>query len=151
MKELYTLLKDWAYLLFVYLGIGTDIVKVLFVLMMFDSFLGILKALRLKQKFSFEILGWGIVGKLCLLLIPMTVALIAKALNLDFKIFLVSIFWILIVNEGISCITNIISIRIKQQIKNDDYVTKLLFIIKDIFKAIIGKILKAIEAQKGRP
>lgn len=150
MRELYTLLKDWAYLLFVYLGIGTDIAKILFILMVLDSLLGMTKALRLNEKISLKLLAWGIVGKLCLLVIPMTLALIAKALNLDFTVFLVSIMWILIVNEGISIITNIISIRTKKKIENTDYITKLLMLIKNGLKQAIEKMLKIIEIQKGK-
>lgn len=150
MKEFYNLIKDWAYLVFVYLGIGTDVVKILFLLMVLDSILGILTALRLEERVSFKILGWGVVGKLTLLIIPMTLALIGKALSLEFTVFLISVFWILIVNEGISCIRNIISIRTKKKIESTDYVTRLLMIIKTGLKEGIEKLLKIIEIQKGK-
>ena len=113
MITIYNLLKSSLYLVFMYLGIKTGGVKALFVLMLIDSFLGIVKALRLGHKFSFKKLAWGMVAKLTILIIPMVIALMAKGLNLDFNYFVVIVMDILIVSEGISCITNILSIKTK--------------------------------------
>lgn len=150
MKDFYILIKNWAYLIFVYLGMGTDVVKVFFYLMVLDTILGVLKAWRLNKKFSFNILKWGIIVKLCFILIPMVVALVAKALNLDFTSFVVSIMWIVIVNEAISIITSMASIKLKKDIKNEDYITKLLMLIRNIMKGMIEKMLKLIEIEKGK-
>jgi phage-related holin len=152
MKEFYIMLKDWSYLILVYLGIesGADVVKILFILMAFDTIVGILTALRLHEKISLNVLKWGIIIKLCFLLIPMTLALMAKAIDKDFSIFLISVMWVLIGNEGISIMRNIISIKTKKKIESTDYVTKLLMIIKNGLKEAIEKLLKIIEIQKGR-
>ena len=50
--------------------------------MMIDTFLGIIKALKLGEKFSFKYLTWGLLTKMILLLIPMIVALVAKKFRL---------------------------------------------------------------------
>lgn len=140
--------KSLIYAVFVYLGIKTGTVKILFYLMMIDSVLGILKALRLNYKFSFKRLGWGMVSKLSLLFIPMILALIAKGLNLEFSLFVVAAMNILIVNEGISCITNILSIKTKKQIENNDYVTMLLQSIRRLLTGLIQRFLCVIEEGK---
>ncbi len=139
------ILKSSLYAIFVYLGITTGIVKILFYLMLLDSFLGVIKALRLGHEFSFKKLGWGMVSKLTILIVPLIVALVGKGLSLNFNFFVVAIINILIVNEGISCITNILTIRTKKLYKNTDFITKLLELIKLEFDKIIRNSLKNIE------
>lgn len=145
MENLINFCKGVLYTLFIYLGIKTGTVKILFYLMLIDSVLGIIKALRLGEKFSFKRLSWGMVSKLTLLFIPMILALIAKGLNLNFTLFVIATINILIVNEGISCITNILSIKIKKQIENDDYVTMLLGSIRKMLAKIIQGFLGDID------
>lgn len=145
MENLLNFLKSLLYAVFVYLGIKTGIVKVLFALMLIDSVLGIIKALRLGNKFSLKKLAWGMVSKLTVLIIPMIVALMAKGLNLEFNYFVIIIMDILIVNEGISCITNILSIKTKKQIENTDYITKMLEAIRHSFMNMIQKLISSIE------
>ena len=142
--------KEAAYVLFIYLGMGTDVVKILFCLMVIDSILGIIKALRLGEKVSIKILVWGIITKLLLLVIPMTVALIAKGLSFDLTQFVVIIIDIIVVSEGISIITNIISIKTKQQLENTDFITKLLISIKNVLTFAMKKLFKAIDDEKNK-
>lgn len=148
MENVLNFIKSVLYALFVYLGIKTGTVKVLFYLMAIDSLLGIIKALRLGYKFSFKRLGWGMVVKISLLVIPMILALIGKGLNLEFSLFVVAAMNILIVNEGISCITNILSIKTKKQIENNDYVTLLLHSIRKLLEGLIQRFLAIIEEGK---
>lgn len=148
MENVLNCVKGVFYSLFVFLGIKTGTVNVLFWLMVLDSFLGVVKALRLGYKFSFGRLAWGIVLKISVLFIPLIVALIAKGLKLDFSIFVVTIMNILIVNEGISCITNIISAKKKKAVKNNDYVTLLLMSIRKVLVGIIQGFLSVVENYK---
>lgn len=148
MENILNIIKSLFYGVFIFLGIKTGTVAVLFWLMVFDSFLGIIKALRLGYKFSFGRLAWGIVLKISVLLIPMIVALIAKGLNLNFTIFVVTIMNILIVNEGISCITNIISAKRKKLVRNNDYVTIMLMSIRKVLVGIIQGFLSVVENYK---
>ena len=148
MENVLNFIKSVLYALFVYLGIKTGTVKVLFYLMAIDSLLGIIKALRLGYKFSFKRLGWGMVVKISLLVIPMILALIGRGLGIDFSLFVVAAMNILIVNEGISCITNILSIKTKKQIENNDYVTLLLHSIRKLLEGLIQRFLAIIEEGK---
>ena len=118
--------------------------------MVIDSILGIIKALRLDEKVSIKILVWGIITKLLLLVIPMTVALIAKGLSFDLTQFVVIIIDIIVVSEGISIITNIISIKTKQQLENTDFITKLLISIKNVLTFAMKKLFKAIDDEKNK-
>ena len=142
---LFTSFTGWAYILFVFLGMKTDVVRLLFYLMVIDSVLGVLKSIRLKQRFSFKILLWGMVTKLSILIIPMILALLGKAMTFDFTYFVVAVMNVIIVSEGISCITNIISIKSNKEIENVDYITMMLQVIKKALSKIIKKFLNAIE------
>ena len=148
-EKIFDLIKLPLYFIFTYLGIGTDVVKVLFLLMMLDSIIGIIVSLRLGESFSFKVLGWGMVQKLILLLIPMTLALIAKGLSFDFKYFVIAAMDIIIVSEGISIFRNILSYRKRERIESTDYITMLLSVIKDYFSRLILKFLSLIEQKKG--
>ena len=145
MEGLFNFIKTSIYLLFVYLGIKTDIVKVLFWMMVLDSIFGIIKALRLGNKFSLKILGWGMVTKLTMLIIPMILALMGKGISFNFNPFVVAVLNILIVNEGISCITNIMCIRSGKQIENTDYITRLLEVTRKGLSSILQKLFHLIE------
>lgn len=148
MENIYKTLKDFCYLIFIFLGMKTDVVKILFILMTIDSLLGIAKALRLGNKFSFKVLLWGMITKLSILIIPFILALMAKALSFDFNYFVIAVMNIIVVSEGISCVTNIISIKTKKQIENADYITQLLQAIKKGLHGIITRLLKVIENEK---
>lgn len=88
------------------------------------------------------------VSKLSLLLIPMILALIAKGLNLDFSLFVIAAMNVLIVSEGISCITNILSIKTRKQIDNNDYVTLLLHSIRKLLTGFIQRLPGTIDEKK---
>lgn len=140
--------KSCLYALFIYLGIKTGTAMILFWLMVIDSVLGIGKALRLGEKFSFKILLWGMITKISILLIPLVVALVGKGLNLDFTYFVIAVINILIVNEGISAITNILSMKTKTRIENADYITMLLKLIRRFFAGIIQRFFSTLEEAK---
>ncbi len=141
MINFFNLAKSLLYALFIFLGIKTGTVMVLFALMTVDSLLGIIKALRLGKKFSFKILAWGAVSKLTILIIPMILALMGRGLSFDFTYFVVVVLNIIIVSEGLSCITNIISIKTKKQVENSDYITVLLNTIRKALTKMVNKFL----------
>lgn len=150
MENILNFVKGVIYALFIYLGIKTGTVVILFYLMTIDSILGIVKALRLGQKFSFRRLTWGAISKLTLLFVPMILALIAKGLDLDFTMFVVATMNILIVNEGISSVTNILSIKTGRHIENNDVVTKLLYSIRRLLIRLVQRFMNVIDEDKNK-
>lgn len=144
--KVYNFLKAFLYGLFVSLDINVDTVKILTALMVMDTVLGILKALRLEQQFSFNILTWGFVTKLAVLIVPMTLGLVGKALTFDFTWFIDATLDILVLSEGFSIITNVLAIREKKHIKNTDIMTKLLNVIRNGLMRIINQLLSTVEA-----
>ena len=139
-------IKTVIYLVFVFLNLDMDVVRILSILMLVDTALGTIKAIYLEDlKFTFKKLLWGIVSKSTILLIPMLLALVSLGLGYDFKWVVDLVLKILIVSEAISSITNILSIKENKNIENTDYVSKLLHSIRNFLKNKMEKFIKRFE------
>ena len=135
-------IKLVVYGVFVFLQLDIDIVKVLSYLMITDTVLGTIKAIYVsKLKFTFKKLLWGFVSKCTILTIPMILALVSKGMGFEFKWVVVVVLKVLIVSEGISSITNILSIKEKKQIENTDYISKLLHAIRNFYTKKINEFI----------
>lgn len=140
-------IKTAVYLAFVFLNIDTDIVKILMWLMLIDTISGILKSFSTNKHFDFNILFFGACSKLLVLLIPMTLALVAKGISkgYDFTPILDSVLRILVVSEGLSIITNFYVMKTKKEVKNFDVISMLLSALRKAMLAIINGTLKSLE------
>lgn len=140
-------IKTTLYLVFVFLNIDTDIVKILMLLMLIDTASGIVKSFIISENFSFKLLFFGVCSKVLVLLIPMTLALVGKGISktYDFTPLLDSVLRILVVSEGLSIITNFYVIKTKKIIKNFDIISMLLSALRRGMLAIINQTLKTIE------
>lgn len=139
-------LKTAVYLIFAFLNIDTDIVKILMYLMLIDTISGIMKSVAMKVMFDFKVLFFGLCSKLLILLIPMVVALVGKGISktYDFSPILDVVLKILVVAEGLSVITNFYVIKTKKEVKNIDIVTMLLTAIRKTMLSIINGLLDKI-------
>jgi hypothetical protein len=138
-------IKLLLYGIFIYLEMDTGIVKVLFYLMVMDTFLGIIKTIVLDNVFSFKKLALGFVSKLAVLLIPTALALMSIGLNYNFKWFVTIVMDLLIVSDGISIISNIIAIKTKKEIENFDAVTLILKSVRNGLIQLFKKLLITID------
>lgn len=144
--KMFNFVKAFLYGLLITLDINMDTVSILTTLMIMDTVVGVLKSLRLGQSFSFQILTWGFVSKLAVLIVPVTLALIGKALTFDFTWFVNATLDILVLSEGFSIITNVLAIKERKHIKNTDLMTKLLNVIRRGMMKIINNIMISISA-----
>lgn len=142
--EILATVKTFLYGVFLFLDIDTDIVKILAILMAVDTVLGVFKAIRLSKKISFKKLIWGMITKISVLIVPMILALVAKALSFDFSWFVAAVLNILVLSEAFSSITNIISIKEGKELENHDFITKLLHTVRGGLTKIIEKIFQTI-------
>ncbi|URC12571.1 phage holin family protein [Flavobacterium sp. B183] len=138
-------LKLLLYGIFIYLEMDAEIVKVLFYLMVLDTFLGIVKTIVLNNSFSFKKLALGFVSKLAVLLIPTALALMSKGLNYNFKWFVTIVMDLLIVSDSISIISNIIAIKTKKEVENFDAMTLILKSIRNRLIQLFKRILITID------
>lgn len=138
-------LKLLLYGVFMYLEMDLEIVKVLFYLMVLDTFLGIVKTIVLNNPFSFKKLALGFVSKLAVLLIPTALALMSKGLNYNFNWFVTIVMDLLIVSDGISIISNIIAIKTKKEVEDFDALTLILKSIRNRLIQLFKRILITID------
>ncbi|HEY1194292.1 phage holin family protein [Flavobacterium sp.] len=138
-------LKLLLYAIFIYLEMDTGIVKVLFYLMIMDTFLGVTKTIVLNNHFTFKKLAVGFVSKLAVLLIPTALALMSKGLNYNFNWFVTVVMDLLIVSDGISIISNIIAIKTKKEVENFDAMTLILKSVRNGLIQIFKKLLITID------
>lgn len=143
-----TAVKTFLYGVFIFLNIDVDIVKILAILMAIDTVLGVFKAIRLKKKISFKLLVWGMITKVSILIVPMILALVAKAMSFDFSWFVNAVLNILVLSEAFSAITNIISIKEGKSIENADFITKLLHAVRDGLAKLINKLFDTINPKE---
>lgn len=142
-------LKTLIYSIFIYLNMETEPVTVFCWLMITDTILGAIKVLRIDYtKFNFKELFLGFVIKPTLLVIPMTIALIGKGIGYDLRLLVSLSIKILIVSEGISIISNLISIKTKEETKDFDIITRLLKKTRLFLMNIANKLLNAFSKDK---
>jgi hypothetical protein len=139
-------LKMMVYSIFIYLHIDTDVVNVLLILMAMDTLFGVRKSLVLGDVFKFSLLWFGIITKLLVLLIPMTLALVGKGLGYDFKPLVDIVMRVLVVAEGISILSSYYMIRTKKRIENIDVVTKLLLAVRNLLLKLMNFFIGKIES-----
>lgn len=137
--------KGFVYGAFVFLDIDANVVKLLAILMAVDTVLGIAKTVVLGKKFSFKKLIWGMITKVSVLIVPMILALTAKALSFDFTWFVNAVLDILVVAEAFSAITNVISIKEKKELQNTDFITQLLYRIRRGLQTLISSMGNQID------
>lgn len=143
-------IKGMIYGAFLFLNIDTDVVKILLCLMLFDTVLGLAKSIRLNIRVSLKILIFGVVTKALVLLIPMTLALMGKALKMgDFTPLVDVVLRVVVVAEGISIFTNFYSIRIRKPVENVDVITMLLSSIRKGLLRLVRSFLVKIETPAG--
>ncbi len=143
-------LKILIYSFFVYIDIDVELLKVLFCLILIDTFLGVVKVFVLEKDFSFKKLILGLVSKIAVLLIPMSLTLMGKGLNYDFKWFVTLVMDLLIVSDGISIFSNVIAIRTKNEVKNFDALTKLLKTVRCSLIKLFKRFLDTIDEKNNR-
>lgn len=144
-------LKVMVYTIFVFLHIDTDVVNILMVLMLLDTIFGIWKSLVLGEVFKFSVLLFGIITKVLVLLIPMTLALVGKGLGYNFKPLVDIVMRVLVVAEGISIFSSFYMIRTKKRIENIDVVTKLLLAVRNSLLKFMAYFIGKIETLPGNP
>ncbi|WP_299767965.1 phage holin family protein [uncultured Dokdonia sp.] len=143
-------MKILIYSFFVYIDIDVELLKVLFCLILIDTFLGVVKVFVLEKDFSFKKLILGLVSKIAVLLIPMSLTLMGKGLNYDFKWFVTLVMDLLIVSDGISIFSNVIAIRTKNEVKNFDALTKLLKTVRCSLIKLFKRFLDTIDEKNNR-
>lgn len=137
--------KGFLYGAFIFLSIDVNVVSLLAILMTLDTFLGVVKTFALGNNFSFKKLIFGMTTKVSVLIVPMILALTAKALSFDFTWFVNAVLDILVVAEALSAITNVISIKEKKELENTDFITKILKKVRNGLAGVFSGLSNQID------
>lgn len=116
-----------------YLNLNVELILVLTTLIFIDYITGIYRAYTLCENVTSHRMKYGILSKLVLILIPITLSLMAKGVGLDFHIIVNLGLSLLIISEGYSVIGNIYTSRTGENLPE-----------LDIIKILAGKILEYI-------
>lgn len=137
-------IKLLLYAIFAYLHIDKETFIILMVLMSADSIVGALKAIRLGEEFKFKKLLWGMTMKLVFLIVPLTLALIGKSLDYDFRLAVNIVISVLTVSEGYSILGNIYSAKNRVEVKKIDAISKIIESIRHVLSTVLENFLNSL-------
>ncbi|MCL1666384.1 phage holin family protein [Elizabethkingia ursingii] len=149
-RGIFSFSKYALYGLFAYLNIEAEVITILSVLMIIDTFCGITKSLRLGNKFNISVMAWGFTTKFLILIIPLVVALMGKPLHKDFTWAVDVTIRVLIVNEGLSILANIASVYSQKNIQNVDLISRLIAWIRSLFISMAEKFMQNIKVNSDK-
>ncbi|MCK4500908.1 phage holin family protein [Candidatus Babeliales bacterium] len=115
-------------------GISVNAINALAVLVMLDTVLGILKVVKIDgwRSVTSRRLAGGVISKLVLLLVPVTLALASLGVGVDIKWLVQSSITVLILSETYSVLGNIHSINTGKETPEFDAVQFILLRIKSL-------------------
>tara|TARA_R110002020_G_scaffold265601_1_gene480359 strand:- start:173 stop:625 length:453 start_codon:yes stop_codon:yes gene_type:complete len=138
-------IKYAIYGIFAYLSIDLEVFSILMILMLIDSLVGAIKAVRLGEHFRFRTLLWGITMKFIFLIIPLTLALIGKALDYDLRLAVDVVFAILTVAEAYSIFGNIYSAKNRIEVTRLDVVSVLIVTLRRMMRDSLDILFDKME------
>jgi hypothetical protein len=120
-----------------FLSVSYGLIFLLWFFMLSDTCLGMIKAVTLggwealsKTKF------WaGVLTKIAILFIPLSLALTGALAGYNLNIFVLTSMWVLIANDAASCYTNLLSIKRRKHYENKDLVVWLINTIRYVIYA----------------
>lgn len=119
-----------------YLHIDIEKISILAVLMTLDMLTGFIKAWMLAQDITSRRLLAGFLSKIMVLLVPFSVALMAKGIGIEMCNFIVFCISILIVAEAYSVIGNVHTIKTGKEVREIDAISAIV--------KYIGKTLESM-------
>lgn len=152
MQSLLNDIKILVYAVFIYLNIEAQVMELLFWVMLADTILGVLAALYEKKEdgsvkinlynFSISTLISGLFAKFALLFIPGLSSLFLMSIGYDEAVWITSYaVRVIIASEVISGLSNIQRIRTGEEIKNKDYISKLIDKTKEFIQKYLEKLM----------
>ena len=142
--SVWTMIKNAAYVPAFVLGLSTDAYGILALLMIIDTVTGVMRSGTLHgwRSITSHAAELGLLSKLVLLLIPLTIALVAKGVGLDVHWVATGSLSVLILSEGYSVLGNIQATYTKKDVVEFDAINFLLTRLRDFLEKTIKKPVK---------
>lgn len=120
-------------------ALGLDVTKffILSFLMVLDLVTGVTKAYVRKEDVTSRRLSAGFLSKVMVLLIPLTVAVMAKGIDVDMVWFISFTISILIVAEAYSVVGNVYTIKTGEAVKEIDAVSAIVKALRRILENML--------------
>ena len=122
-----------------YLGLDAKKLTILAILMCIDMLTGTLKAYIVKEDITSRRWIAGFLSKLVVLIIPSTIALMAKGVDFDIRWFVGFVISVLIVGETYSILGNAHTIKTGETVKEIDAVSAIIKTLRGIFEHMIAR------------
>ena len=124
-----------------FLSISPEVAGYLLTVIFIDSFMGVLKSLKMGIKFDFNRLVLGMISKFTLLLIPFLIAYFGLAFGHNLVYIVDAFIYIIAANETVAIISKIGTLRTGKEYKNEDFIA----IAIDILRMFIIKKIDALK------
>jgi hypothetical protein len=130
---------------FIGINYGMGIVLTFFIAS--DTMFGIIKSITLYGWNSINANKFwiGILTKIGVLFIPISIAISGALLGFDLNALVSLSMYTLIANDAISCYTNILSIKKKQDFENKDLIEMLINFLRSLIYSSINNMMKKIK------
>jgi len=120
-----------------FLEVDSLVISMYALLLAIDLLTGVLKAIKLGVKPTSRRFLTGVMAKLTFLLIPIILAIAAKAIGIDLKVFVNTVINALILNEVYSTIANIYTIQTGRVAEEFDVLSKVLKFIRNFIDRML--------------
>ena len=122
-----------------FLEIDTKKLSILVVLMCIDMLTGTLKAYRTKENITSRRWIAGFLSKLVVLLVPFTIALMAKGVDFDVKWFIGFSLSIMVIAEAYSILGNIYTFKTGEAVAEIDAVSAIIRALRNFLENMIER------------
>ena len=122
-----------------FLEIDAKKLSILVVLMCIDMLTGTFKAYRIKENITSRRWIAGFLSKLVVLLVPFTIALMAKGVNFDVKWFIGFSLSIMVIAEAYSILGNIYTFKTGEAVAEIDAVSAIIKVLRNFLENMIER------------
>lgn len=122
-----------------FLEIDAKKLSILVVLMCIDMLTGTFKAYRTKENITSRRWIAGFLSKLVVLLVPFTIALMAKGVNFDVKWFIGFSLSIMVIAEAYSILGNIYTFKTGEAVAEIDAVSAIIKVLRNFLENMIER------------
>lgn len=122
-----------------FLEIDTKKLSILVVLMCIDMLTGTLKAYRTKENITSRRWIAGFLSKLVVLLVPFTIALMARGVDFDVKWFIGFSLSIMVIAEAYSILGNIYTFKTGEAVEEIDAVSAIIKVLRNFLENMIER------------
>ena len=122
-----------------FLEIDTKKLSILAILMCIDMLTGTFKAYRTKENITSRRWIAGFLSKLVVLLVPFTIALMAKGVDFDVKWFIGFSLSIMVIAEAYSILGNIYTFKTGEAVAEIDAVSAIIKVLRNFLENMIER------------